>query len=251
MSATDIELSQDHAVPAADVGHRRDHPVDDFVVEGGVGDLRSDMAMQSDQVQQRLAEHAFYGFRGMPTGQREAELLIRHPGGHGGMPVDVDIGGDAEQDLLRPACLARQVGDFHQRVHHHPTDADRRRVTQLVERFRVTVQHDSGRVEPAGEGGRQLAAGAHIDSEVLLCDPARDRRCQQRLRGIQDLGLGHGRPVLPHPMAEIRLVEDIGGVRNSSATSVNGTSPTQSRPRSSTLVVSGQIAGSIRGVAAW
>ena len=37
-----------------DVGHERNHPADGLAVQRGVNDLRSDMAMQADQVKQRL-----------------------------------------------------------------------------------------------------------------------------------------------------------------------------------------------------
>ena len=169
VSATDIELSQDHAVRGANVGHRRDHPVDDFVVQGGVGDLRPDMAMQPDQVQQWLAEHAFHGLRGMPTGQREAELLISDPGGHCGVSVNVDIGGDADQALVA-AGVPRTPGRRFPSV--SPPPSDRRRpplrhaARRAISRCRA-ARSGPGRRPPASAVG-QLAAGAHIDAEMLL-----------------------------------------------------------------------------------
>ena len=91
----------------------------------GIGDLRSDVTVQSDQLQKWLVQNTFHRFGGVAAGECEAELLVVDPGRHRGMAVDVDVGGDPDQHPLRPAHFAGEVGDLHERVDDDAADADR------------------------------------------------------------------------------------------------------------------------------
>ena len=126
MSAADVEFVQDHAVPGPDVGHGGDHPADGLAVQGRVGDLRSDVTVQPDQIQKWLVQNPFHRVGGVTAGEGEAELLVVDARRHRGMAVDVDVGCHPDQYPLRPSHLAGQIGDLHQRVDDHTADADRR-----------------------------------------------------------------------------------------------------------------------------
>ncbi|SIL16661.1 Uncharacterised protein [Mycobacteroides abscessus subsp. abscessus] len=162
MAATDIELTQDHAVPGPDVGHRRDHAADGLAVQRTVGDLRADVAVQAHQVQQGLIQHAAGSLDGVAIVQWEAELLIRDPRRHRRMSVDVDIGGDPHQHALALREAGRQEHDLGVGVHHDPAHAHGRRVAEFIGGLGIAVHDDSFRIETAREGGGQLAGGADI-----------------------------------------------------------------------------------------
>ena len=79
MAAADVQFGQDDAVRGADVGHDGDHPVDRLAVERRVGDLRADMAVQPDQVEDRVRQHPLHRVGGVVPGEREPELLVAEP----------------------------------------------------------------------------------------------------------------------------------------------------------------------------
>ena len=211
MSATDIQLVEGDVVVCPDTGVRGDHPADGLAVERGIGDLRADVAVQADQIQPRLIQHAPHRRGGMPAGQREAELLIDHPGAHRGVPVDVDVGGYPHQHLLAAAHPTGQEGDLDRRVQHNPAHFDGGGVTQLVGGFRVAVHDDPRRVHATGKGGGQFAARAHVQTQPLVGDPACHRDSQQRLPRVDHVNPGQRRTIAPHAMANIGLVKNVSG----------------------------------------
>ena len=150
----------------------------------GIGDLRSDVTVQSDQLQKRLVQNTFHRLGGVTACEGEAELLVVDPGRHRGMAVDVDVGCHSDQHSLRPLHFAGQVCDLHQRVDDDAADAHLGGVVELVEGLGVAVHDDSRRIDASRERGRQLTAGAHVNARTLLGHPARDVRRQQRLGGI-------------------------------------------------------------------
>src|ERR1700683_3973183 len=100
MAATDIELPQNDAVVVTDVGHRSDHAPDGVVVVARVGYLRSEMAVQPDEVQRRLIQHPPHRAGCLTTRQGEPELLVDHTGRQCAVTMDVDIRNHAYQDSL-------------------------------------------------------------------------------------------------------------------------------------------------------
>ena len=151
MAATDIELPQNDAVVVPDVGHRCDHAADCLVVVVRVGDLRSEMAVQPDEVQRRLIEYPPYRAGCLATRQGEPELLIEYPGRQCAVTMDVDIRNHAYQNPLAAAHMPGKECDFSRGIHHNPPDSDHRSVQQFVGRFRVAVHDDPGRIDPAGQ----------------------------------------------------------------------------------------------------
>ena len=156
VAAADVQLGEDDAVLGADVGHGGDHPVDGFAVQGGVSDLRADVAVQPDQIQDRMRQHALYRVGSVALGEGESEFLVADAGGDRAVPVDVDVRGHPNEHPLALARQAREIGDLDGRIQHDAADADPRRVAQLVGGFRVAMHDDAVRFHPAGQRDGQL-----------------------------------------------------------------------------------------------
>ena len=92
-----------------------------------------------------------------------------------------------------------------------PTPASTARL-DLLDRLVVAVQRDPLGGHPGGEGGGQLPAGADVEVEPLLVQPAHDGPGQERLAGVEDVGVRpEGVPPGPAAGAEVVLVEEVGG----------------------------------------
>ena len=124
-----------------------------------------------------MVQNAFRGFGGVPSAEREAELLVVDAGHHRRVAVDVDVGGDPDQHPLRLARLAAQIGDLHQRIDDDAADPEGGRVTQFVDRLRVAMHDDAGRIDTGGQRDRQFACGADVEAGALLLPPSGRRRC--------------------------------------------------------------------------
>jgi hypothetical protein len=96
--ATDVQFGQYHPMPRADLGHQWDHLADGVAVERRVGHLRTDMALQTDQLEQRMSQYPLDRTGGVPVLRRGAELLVRHP--------------NAELNGLRPTHTGVQKSDL-------------------------------------------------------------------------------------------------------------------------------------------
>src|SRR3984893_2740934 len=131
MAATDIEFPENDAVVVPAVGHRSDHAADCVVVVARVGDLRSEMAVQPDEVQRRLIEYPPYSAGCLATRQGEPELLIDHAGRQCAVTMDADIRNHAYQNLLAAAHTPGEECNFGRRIHHNPPDSDRCSVQQF------------------------------------------------------------------------------------------------------------------------
>ena len=169
MSATDVEFGQDDAVRAPDIGHRGDHPPDDFAVDRRVGDLGADVAIQAHQLQGWLGQNAFGGFC-RPVVDADVGVTRIRP---------VAAGALRTRDRRPPSASRPRCGRLR-----------RRRGAQFVDGRRASVQDDPGRIDTGRQCGRQLAAGADADTYALLRDPAGDVGGQQRLCGIDDFDAG-------------------------------------------------------------
>ena len=114
------------------------------------------MAVQPDQVEDRVRQHPLHRVGGVVPGQREPELLVADTGGDRAVAVDVDVGGHADEHPLALARQAGEVGDLDAGVQHDAPDPNPGRLAQLVGRFRIAVHDDAGRVHPARLGDGQL-----------------------------------------------------------------------------------------------
>ena len=73
----------------------------------------------------------------------------------------------------------------------------------------VAVEADPGRVEAGPQRDGQLAAGADVEAEPLLGDPAGDRGAEERLAGVEDVVRRERVAEGPGPGPEVGLVEDV------------------------------------------
>ncbi len=127
------------------------------------------------------------------------------------MRVRLDPGGDPEEDLERQAELDQPV-DLVEGVDDEPRDAVLGRGDQFRAGLVVAVEdHPLGR-EAGSPGDGQLTAGADVETETLLGDPAGHRGAEKGLARVVDLTviLGKSTAPLTHPAPHVVLVEDVG-----------------------------------------
>ena len=81
------------------------------------------------------------------------------------------------------------------------------------------MQAEPRRRHAGPHGDRELAAGADVEPQVVVADPARHLGAEEGLAGVVDVGaaaeigedLGVGVAEVAGPGAEVGLVEDVGG----------------------------------------
>ena len=179
---------------------------------GRVEDLRADVRVHADQVQRAVAEHPAYRLERVPGRQRETELLVLVRGRDELVGVRLHADGRPDQHRLPHAALLRQPrqpGDLHERVQHHPADAGVQRPLQLGDRLVVAVQGDPVRRYAGAQRRGELAAGAHVQAEALLCHPAQHRGGAERLRRVVHVGVAERGGEVPAPAAQVRLVQHV------------------------------------------
>ena len=202
----DVELGRDPRVQG-------EHPAGRDLEAGGVEDLAADVGVQAEQPQARRGQHAAYGLERVAAGDREAELLVLVGGGDVLVGVRLDAGGDAHEHARGPPELGghrRQPLDLVEGVDDDPADAELDGPLELAERLVVAVEADPLHREARARGHRQLAAGADVEREPVLGQPARHGRAEERLAGVEDLVAGEGVAEGAGPGAEVVLVEDVG-----------------------------------------
>ena len=74
----------------------------------------------------------------------------------------------------------------------------------------VAVEPDPARSEAGAQRHGQLAAGADVEVEPLLRDPAHAGHGHERLAGVVDVGAGERLLERPGTCAEVVLVDDVG-----------------------------------------
>jgi hypothetical protein len=94
-------------------------------------------------------------------------------------------------------------------VHDDPPHPELDGPGQLGGRLVVAVEAQPLRGESGPLGDGQLAAGAHVEEQALLGDPAGDRRTEERLAGVVHVVAGERIPEHPGAGAEVRLVEHV------------------------------------------
>ena len=128
--------------------------------------------------------------------------------------------GDPEHDGRDHPHLAGQCHDpvdLVIRVHDDPAHAIGEGRAQLIDRFVVAVEADSGAGEADALRDGQLATGADVQTQSLLKHPPSHRGAQERLARVVDVGaaaqpvesLGILRAESACPGPEVVLVEDV------------------------------------------
>lgn len=116
-------------------------------------------------------------------------------------------------DLL-PTVGADQRGDssdLRGAVEDDPPDPEPQRGLDVARALRVSVQHHPLRRKPGQDGEFEFTGGADVEPQTLLVDPPNHRPGQERLGGVQHIGVGEGGPVRPAPCPHLVLVQHIRG----------------------------------------
>ena len=127
-----------HPVTGTDLGHQWDHLSDGFAVERSVGHLRTDIAVQTDQVEQRLIQCPLDRVGGMPVDERHVRR-------------DADLYG------LRLTHTGSQKSDLCGAVHDDSSDPGVGRLAQLAGSCGLAMHDDLVRIHARDERGRELA----------------------------------------------------------------------------------------------
>src|SRR5262249_58464174 len=84
---------------------------------------------------------------------------------------------------------AGQPPDLVKRVDHDVPDPDGHGPLELAAELVAPVQRDHPRPHSGLQRDLELAAGAHVDAEALLADPAQHGPAAERLRRVEHPGL--------------------------------------------------------------
>lgn len=199
----------------ADLPQQADHAVRRHLEAGGVEDLRADVRVDAYQFERVQAQHPAHRLGRVPAAQGETELLVLVRGGDELVGVRLDADRDADLHPLPPAQLLRGVrhpDDLLERVHHDPPHPGLDGLADLLRGLVVAVQRDPVGRHPRGQRNGQFPAGAHVEVEPLLVQPAHHGAGQERLARVEDVGV-RAEGLAPGTAAgpEVGLVQDVGG----------------------------------------
>ncbi len=176
-------------------GHERCvhvHEAPGGLAEAGlVEDLRADVRVQADEREGGLRADRRRGLLGL--GQRDAELLVLAGGGEVLVRGGVHAAVDPDADALHDTGVGGGPGDaLHLlvAVEDDRADPDLDGAGDLGVGLVVAVEAEHPRVDTAGQGDRELPAGADVDAEVRLGHPRGDLGRQERLAGVVDVRTG-------------------------------------------------------------
>ena len=151
-----------------------------------------------------------------PPASANAELLVLVGGGDELVGVRLDADGDADLHALPPAelaaamCATRTISWKESSTIRPTPGLDG--PLDLVRGLVVAVEGDALGGHAGRERGGQLAAGADVEVEPFLVQPAHDGAREERLAGVEDVGVGaEGAAPGPAARPEVGLVEDVGG----------------------------------------
>src|SRR6478735_2137535 len=220
-AATEVELGELDPQLARDLRVETDDAPGRHLEAGGVEDLRPDVAVQSEQAQ-RLGpgEDPPRGLEGVPAGQRQPELLVLVRRRDELVRVGLDPHGDTDEDRRDDTELGGNRGDALDLVEGVDDDAAHavvEGIADLGDALVVAVQADPVAGDAGALGHGELAAGAHVEVQALVMDPARDLGAQEGLPRIEDVcatrealeHLGIRLLELPCARTEVVLVDDV------------------------------------------
>ena len=158
-----------------------------------VEDLRTDVHVQPAHRDPVAALDAGDQLRG--GGWREAELGALVSGHDVRVHVGRDAGNDPHEDVLVAAGRDELLEPVHVigPVDHHEPDTVPHGQCELVDPFRISVQHDPGRIDARLERRADLATACHVETEPLLHHHPLDRGAGEGFRGEDDPRVGPAR----------------------------------------------------------
>jgi hypothetical protein len=180
-----------------------------LLVARDVPDLRTDVAVQADEFQRRLLDHAQDRLQGGAGREREAELLVLDAGRDLGVRVGVDAGRHPDHDLLAVRRQRAQLRDLVERVDDDPGDPVLQRGFQVLGGLHVAVHDDPLRREARGLGQREFPRRGHVEGQAFLRHPPVDLGAGQRLAREHDLRPRQGAPEGLRPGSDRPFVQDL------------------------------------------
>ena len=199
--------------------------------------------------QRRPRQHSRDRLERGAAGEREAELLVLVRGGDELVGVRLDADGDPHHHPRAPDSGVRRERasrrDLVERVDDDPADAGVDGPVELGDATCCCRAADPLGRQAGGQRDGELAAGAHVEPQALLGDPASDRLAQERLAGVVDVGAGarrtpprSSRQRVPR---EVVLVEDVRrGAELARRSGSRRAPPTVSAPSAARRTVRGQ-----------
>ena len=157
-----------------------------------VEDLRADVGVQPAQLELGAGQDRRDRRRGLPAGQRQAELLVLVRRRDVLVGVRLDADGDPHHDGRATPCSRGE-----RRRRGRSRRGSRRRCGRRRPRARAvdlgvaTCCCRAGRSARRDTGAQrdgELAAGAGVEAQPLLGDPAGDRVAEERLARVVDVG---------------------------------------------------------------
>ncbi len=185
---------------------------------GRVEDLAADVRVQPAQVKPLLLrQNEFHRLAGLTAGQRQPELLVLVRGRD--VLVGVRLHADRHPQQHRhatavPLPRGGHPADLVDAVDDHPADPGGHGAVDLRVALVVAVQADSLWRHTSPQRHRELATTAGVHGQPVLGHPASDRRAQERLAGVVDVGVAAERPperiAIGHrPPAQVGLVQHV------------------------------------------
>ena len=173
------------------VAQQADDPVRGDFEAGDIEDLRTDVAVQPDQPQVIGGEHPPHRGHRRAAGHRQPELLVFVCGGDELVRVRLDADGETDEDVLDDARLARdgvESLDLGHRIQNDVADTGFDRGGQFGDGFVVAVKRDSLWRKVGVQRDGQFTAGAHVERQAFLVDPAGDFAAQEGFGGVVHVG---------------------------------------------------------------
>ncbi|GAA3039212.1 hypothetical protein GCM10020000_16900 [Streptomyces olivoverticillatus] len=188
-AAAEVEFGEGDAVHVAQPGEQADEPADggDVGIDGG--DLGAEVAVQTDEFEAGLPQHAHHRVLGFATRDGQPELLALDAGAYGRVGTGGDARDDADEDALAAAGRDQggEAGDFAGAVDDDPAHAEPQGGGEVGGALGVAVQDDAVGGE-AGVGGefelarRSRRPGAGPPRRASGAWRGRGRPCPRRRR---------------------------------------------------------------------
>ena len=164
-----------------------------------------------DELQRRRGEHATYRLVDVTVGQREAELLVLVRGRDElvGVRLDADRGAHEHPHGRTSLPWRAPRGVRSRRTESttmRPTPASSAADSSATDLL-LPCSSSRSPGNPACTRDGELAAGADVEAEPLLLDPARDRGAEKRLGRVEDQRAAERLAIVAAARAEVGLVE--------------------------------------------
>ena len=191
-AAAQVELGDLDAVFLPDARDELDHDLRGFAERMQREDLRTDMAVEADELHVGGLDGVLHALEGEVVEHGEAELRVLATRTDVLVRVGLDAGRDAHVDGLLDAKFAGNLGharELDAAVDHDAAYTCGDGFAQLGRRLVVAVHEDALHREARHLCAGELSTARHVEAEALLVHDAHDFLVQKRLRSVDDVGV--------------------------------------------------------------